>query len=104
MLELGESIEAGLVREVREETGALVAAVALTGVYKNMARGIVALVFRCRIVEGAVRMTDEAQAFRWLRSDELADYMDEVYAVRMRDALVGGSPAVRSHDGRVLLS
>ena len=36
MLELGESIDDGLRREVREETGLDVEPVTLTGVYKNM--------------------------------------------------------------------
>ena len=52
VLELDETIEAGLRREVREETGLDGRACALTGVYKNMARGIVALVFRCHVVGG----------------------------------------------------
>src|SRR5919106_4723427 len=50
VLENGESIEDGLVREVFEETGIRVEPVALTGVYKNMRRDIVALVFRCRAI------------------------------------------------------
>jgi len=45
VLELGESIEAGLCCEVKEETGLTVQPVSLTGVYKNMNRGIIALVF-----------------------------------------------------------
>ena len=47
VLELDETIEDGLRREVREETGAEIEVGPLTGVYKNMQRGIVALVFRC---------------------------------------------------------
>ena len=43
VLELDESIEAGLIREVEQETGLQVEPTALTGVYKNMCRGIVAL-------------------------------------------------------------
>lgn len=42
VLELDETPEDGVVREVREETGILVKVDRLTGVYKNMARGIVA--------------------------------------------------------------
>ena len=48
VLELNETFEEGVCREVREETGVDVAVERLTGVYKNMPRGIVALVFRCR--------------------------------------------------------
>jgi 8-oxo-dGTP diphosphatase len=48
VLELGESVEAGLRRESREECGIELDQARLTGVYKNMARGIIALVFRAR--------------------------------------------------------
>ena len=50
ILERNESIIEGLLREVREETGLIVEPVTLTGVYKNMRLGVVALVFRCRLV------------------------------------------------------
>ena len=52
VLELGESIHDGLRREVREETGLDVEPIALTGVYKNMNHGIIALVFQCKIIGG----------------------------------------------------
>src|SRR6266568_4376788 len=42
VLEIRESIQDGLRREVREESGLEVEPTALTGVYKNMARGIIA--------------------------------------------------------------
>jgi 8-oxo-dGTP diphosphatase len=64
VLEPGESIPEGLRREVREETGLDVDPVALTGVYKNMTRAIVALVFRCKITGGNRATTDEVSAFR----------------------------------------
>jgi 8-oxo-dGTP pyrophosphatase MutT (NUDIX family) len=48
VLERDESIVEGLLREVREETGLVVEPIALTGVYKNMRLGVLALVFRCR--------------------------------------------------------
>lgn len=50
VLELDESFEAGVRREVLEETGLEVTVERLTGVYKNMTHGIVALVYRCRPV------------------------------------------------------
>ena len=61
VLELDETFEAGVAREVLEETGLVVQAVALTGVYKNMVRGIVALVFRCRVLEGTPHPSDEVR-------------------------------------------
>lgn len=104
VLELGESITDGLRREVREETGLDVEPTALTGVYKNMNRGIVALVFRCKITGGDLTTTDEASAFRWAADTEIADLMDQAYAVRVIDALSGDHlPAVRHHDGVRLL-
>src|SRR3954452_21991774 len=60
VLELDETITDGLVREVREETGLQVRPLALTGVYKNMRRAIVALVFRCEVVGGTARTSHEA--------------------------------------------
>jgi hypothetical protein len=79
--------------------------VALTGVYKNMTRGIVALVFRCEIVEGQPRTTSEARDFAWLAPDELTEQMSDAYSVRLLDALdCLGTPTVRAHDGTTLVS
>ena len=104
VLELGETIHDGLRREVREETGLDVEPIALTGVYKNMNRGIVALVFRCKVTGGDLATTDEASAFRWAADDEIADLMDQAYAIRVLDALHDtAAAAVRPHDGVHLL-
>jgi ADP-ribose pyrophosphatase YjhB (NUDIX family) len=91
-------------REVREETGLDVEPAALTGVYRNMDRDIIALVFRCKVTGGDLTTTDEASAFRWAADTEIADFMDQAYAVRVLDALSGDHPAaVRHHDGVHLL-
>ena len=104
ILELDESIHEGLIREVREETGLRVEPERLTGVDKNMRRGIVALVFGCHVASGRPRTGTEATEIRWLDPEEVAGLMDEAYAVRLLDALRQGAPAIRSHDGRVLVS
>ena len=103
ILELDETIQAGLVREVREETGLEIEPEALSGVYKNMRRGIVALVFRCRIVAGELRPTQEAEQVSWLSPDDVQNLMDEAYATRLLDALRPGPAAIRAHDGLSLL-
>lgn len=53
VLELAESIHDGLCREVREETGLDVEPIILTGVYKNITRGIIALVSGARSQAGS---------------------------------------------------
>ncbi|WP_236567955.1 MULTISPECIES: NUDIX hydrolase [unclassified Nocardiopsis] len=100
VLELDETPQEGVVREVLEETGIHVEVEQLTGVYKNMARGIVALVFRCKPRGGEKRPTSEATTVEWLRTDEIKGHMDEVYSVRLLDALGTNIPYVRTHDGK----
>jgi 8-oxo-dGTP diphosphatase len=68
-----------------------------------MRRGIVALVFRCRIVGGQPGATTEAQELAWLTPGEVRARMDEAYATRLLDALRPGPAAVRAHDGLTLL-
>jgi ADP-ribose pyrophosphatase YjhB (NUDIX family) len=104
VLEPGETIHDGLRREVREETGLAIEPVALTGVYKNMTRAIVALVFRCKITGGDLATNEEVSAFRWATADDITKLADEAYAVRVLDALDGDHPvAVRHHDGLHLI-
>jgi 8-oxo-dGTP pyrophosphatase MutT (NUDIX family) len=105
VLELGESIQAGVCREVYEETGLKVEPIALTGVYKNMSRAIIALVFRCSILGGRLATNDEVSGFQWATPQEVRTTVDEAFAVRVLDALDGRtSPAVREHDGVRLVS
>ncbi|WNI25105.1 NUDIX hydrolase [Streptomyces sp. ITFR-16] len=104
VLELAETPEDGVRREVYEETGVKVQVDRLTGVYKNTSRGVVALVFRCRAEGGHEQLSDETTAVEWLTPEETISRMAEVFAVRVTDALLDGAPRVRSHDGRKLAS
>ena len=75
----------------------------LSGVYKNLPRGIVALVFRCHPRTAAATNTAEATRIAWLTVDEITAHMDPAYAVRVTDAL-SDSPATRAHDGTNLVT
>jgi 8-oxo-dGTP pyrophosphatase MutT (NUDIX family) len=104
VLERHEDILSGLKREMREETGLDVESEALTGVYKNMKLGIVALVFRCHVVGGELTETAESRAFRWVDAREVPSIACEAYAVRVLDALTSTDHvAIRRHDGTHLL-
>jgi hypothetical protein len=68
-----------------------------------MPRGIIALVFRCKIT-GHLTANDEVTAFRWADEQEIRQLTSEAYAVRLLDALREGTqPSVRQHDGTDLL-
>ncbi len=103
ILEQGEDIFTGLAREVEEETGYTVRALRLTGVYKNMKIGVVALVYRCEVIGGEATVNDEAAEVLWLDRKTIEAESVEAFAVRVTDALDRLEPATRAHDGTSLL-
>jgi 8-oxo-dGTP diphosphatase len=103
ILELDESITVGVTREVREETGIEITPERLTGVYKNIRLGVVALVFRGRVLGGQPGIGEETSAIEWWTPEQVSGRMEPVYAIRVLDALRAGAPAVRLHDGIRLL-
>jgi len=103
VLELDESFESGVRREVLEETGLAVTVERLTGVYKNLTRGIVALVYRCRPEGGEPHVTEEAREIRWMTKEEVQSVMTPAFGVRVLDAFEE-SPHSRAHDGANLVA
>lgn len=76
----------------------------LTGVYKNMNRGVVTLAFRCSLMGGQEHATSEALQVAWLTMDQVERDMVQARAIRVTDALADTTaPAVRAHDGTSLL-
>lgn len=98
VLELGETFEEGVRREVLEETGMHVRVGRLTGVYKNMNMRVVALVFRCTAVGGTPQATEESHEVQWLDVADAVALMPSTFAVRVRDAALP-TAAHRTHDG-----
>jgi 8-oxo-dGTP diphosphatase len=104
VLELDESIEDGLRREVREETGLDIEPGTLSGIYKNINRGIIALVFRSKVTGGQLATNNEVAAFRWADEATIRQLVSDAFAVRLLDALSSSTaPAIRHHDGTNLL-
>jgi 8-oxo-dGTP diphosphatase len=104
VLELDEDIITGLKREALEETGLIIDPVTLTGVYKNMTRKVVCLVFHCKPVDGALSLNEEVIGFHWASPSETTVMLNEAIGVRVTDALTAESPAVRCHDGVHLIT
>jgi 8-oxo-dGTP diphosphatase len=75
----------------------------LTGVYKNLAHAIVALVYRCHPADGDTRPTAEAREVRWMTREEVLSAMNPAFAVRVLDAFDEDAHS-RAHDGVNLLS
>jgi ADP-ribose pyrophosphatase YjhB (NUDIX family) len=103
VLELDESFENGVRREVLEETGLKITVERLTGVYKNLTHGIVALVYRCRPASGDAHSTAEAREVRWMTREEVQSAMSPAFAVRVLDAFDEDAHS-RAHDGVSLVS
>ena len=63
-------------------------------------QGVVALVFRCKVIGGQLSANDEAVAFKWVAEDDILQLANEAYAVRVLDALHEHSAvSIRQHDG-----
>jgi 8-oxo-dGTP diphosphatase len=88
----------------REETGLDIEPGPLTVVHKNMPRGIVALVFRCKVIGGQLHKNNEAAAFRWADEYDIRQLATDAYAVRLLGGLRNHAPPiVRDHDGTRVL-
>jgi 8-oxo-dGTP diphosphatase len=77
LVELGESLTAGVVREVQEETGLLVEALELIEVLDRIHRvgervryHYVIADYLCRVVGGALKAASDADAVRWVERAE----------------------------------
>ncbi len=96
-VEVGETVERAVIREVREETGYEAQLVRLVGVYSDPAFTTtrypngdlvhyVSLTFECRIVGGRPRMDSESTAMAWFSPDDLPADLLEDHRPRIRDA------------------
>lgn len=103
VLELHETFEQGVRREVAEETGVHVEVERLSGLYKNVKDGIVAAAFRCRPLTEPETETDEAAQVAWIDPADVPRLMTPTFAARVLDAFQP-EPQVRAHDGTNLLN
>ncbi len=93
-MELGETVDEALCREVLEETGLQVLVGRLVGVYSKPQKQEVVLTFLCSITGGALAETEEVRESRFFAPEALPINTLPKHAERVRDALLGGPEAV----------
>lgn len=99
-VEIGESVEKCVVREVFEETGLRVAVKRLVGVYSDPKHysimsypngavvHYVALLFECERKSGEVRISDESTDIGYFQVDRLPEQTLLSHHIRIKDSLV----------------
>ena len=93
-LEVGETVEEGVCREVREETGLEVEVERLVGVYSKPQKQEVVLSFLCRITGGTLSSTEESRECRYFSPDALPLNTLPKHRQRVMDALLNQPEAV----------
>jgi len=93
-MELGETVEETLYREVREETGLDVEIEQLVGVYSKPQKREVVLSFRCRITGGELTETEESRECRFFAPDHMPRNTLPKHRQRVEDALLNQPHAI----------
>src|SRR5215469_5268091 len=93
-MELGETVEDAVKREVLEETGLEVEVEQLVGVYSKPQKQEVVLAFRCRKVGGVLTETEEVSECCYFLPDALPVNTLPKHRQRIQDALLGQERAI----------
>lgn len=93
-MELGETVEQALQREVREETGLNVEVEQLVGVYSKPQKQEVVLSFRCHTIGGSLIETEESRECRYFLPSEMPVNTLPKHRQRVLDAVLGQERAI----------
>ncbi len=93
-LEIGETVEEGVCREVREETGLEVEVEHLIGVYSKPQKQEVVLTFQCRMTGGTLTSTEESRECRYFAPSAMPENTLPKHRQRVTDALLNSPHAV----------
>jgi 8-oxo-dGTP diphosphatase len=93
-MELGETVDEALRREVLEETGLIVRVGRLVGVYSKPQKQEVVLTFLCEVEGGTLIETEETIECRYFSPASLPPNTLPKHAERVRDAFLGQPEAI----------
>ena len=94
-LELGETVDAGLAREVREEIGVEIRIVRLVGVYSKPQKREVVMTFLCALADDAMPgLSDEISEVGWFTADALPEDTLPKHRQRVLDAALDQPEAI----------
>jgi 8-oxo-dGTP diphosphatase len=95
-LEYGETLQDGIIREVREEIGAEVEVRRLVGVYAKPQKREIVLAFLCHLTADSPEPTtsEEVSSVAWFLPDDLPDNLLPKHRERLLDALLQQPEAV----------
>lgn len=93
-MEIGETVDEALCREVKEETGLEVEVGQLVGVYSKPQKQEVVLTFRCSVKGGSLVATEESLECRYFDNNELPVNILPKHRQRVEDALLGQAAAI----------
>lgn len=93
-MEVGETVDEAVCREVREETGLEVKVEQLVGVYSKPQKQEVVLTFLCQVIGGALQSTEETRESRYFAPEALPVNTLPKHRQRIEDALLKEQKAV----------
>jgi 8-oxo-dGTP diphosphatase len=93
-MELGETVDEAVVREVLEETGLKVEIVRLVGVYSKPQKAELVLAFSCMVTGGTAHETEETRACRYFAPRDLPSNTLPKHRQRIEDALLNQPEAI----------
>ncbi|GAC1401217.1 MAG: hypothetical protein NVS4B12_10960 [Ktedonobacteraceae bacterium] len=95
-LEIGETVEEGVCREVREETGLVVEVDHLVGVYSKPQKQEIVLTFLCRTLGGTLTSTEESRECRYFSPEAMPANTLPKHRQRVMDVLRNAKHAILS--------